>query len=170
MQENMLRLGDPGFDEADMAFAAEIQKSLTPADIATSIRKFGIKVRKPDALHGTTIPRNDIHDSLGGSTDVGDVSWITPTAQCWGACYAVGTPFHTWQMVAQGKSPAAHKGMIHAAKVMASTALDVLRDPELRASARAELQERTGGEPYRCPIPNDVLPPPVRALRKEQSA
>ena len=54
------------------------------------------------------------HEISYGSTDVGDVSWVTPTAQCWGACYAYGTPFHSWQMVAQGKLSLAHKGMVHA--------------------------------------------------------
>ena len=35
---------------------------------------------------------------LSGSTDVGDVSWIVPTMQCMTACWALGTPFHTWQV------------------------------------------------------------------------
>ncbi len=51
-----------------------------------------------------------------GSTDVGDVSWVTPTAQCWAPAWAIGTAPHTWQVVAQGKSPAAHKALAHAAK------------------------------------------------------
>jgi aminobenzoyl-glutamate utilization protein B len=98
-----------------------------------------------------------------GSTDVGDVSWITPTAQAYGACWAIGTPGHSWQVVAQGKAPAAHKAMIHAATAIAATALDAIRDPELLARAMAELQQKTGGKPYLCPIPDDVVPPSQRA-------
>ena len=55
-----------------------------------------------------------------GSTDVGDVSWVVPTAQIRGATHAIGTPGHSWQVTAQGKTPAAHKGMVHVAKVMAA--------------------------------------------------
>ena len=56
-------------------------------------------------------------------------SWIVPTVQCHTACFAIGTPFHTWQLVTQGNLPAAHKGMVLAAKAMAATAADVLRNP-----------------------------------------
>jgi aminobenzoyl-glutamate utilization protein B len=82
--------------------------------------------------------------------------------QMWGACFAVGTPGHSWQLVAQGMTPAAHKGMVHAAKVMAATALDAIRDPELLRRAKAELRERVGGDGYVCPIPDEVVPPPLR--------
>ena len=57
---------------------------------------------------------------LSGSTDVGDVSWIVPTMQCMTACWALGTPFHTWQVVSQGAMPIAHKGMLQAGKVIAA--------------------------------------------------
>ena len=56
---------------------------------------------------------------LIGSTDVGDVSWVIPTVQVHAPTVAIGTPFHTWQVVAQGKTPAAHKAMVQAAKAMA---------------------------------------------------
>jgi aminobenzoyl-glutamate utilization protein B len=83
----------------------------------------------------------------------------------WVACFAVGTPGHSWQLVAQGMSPAAHKGMVHAAKVMAATGLDMIRDPTLLQRAKAELSERVGTGGYRCPIPDEVVPPPLRGKR-----
>jgi aminobenzoyl-glutamate utilization protein B len=98
-----------------------------------------------------------------GTTDVGDVSWIVPTVQCHTACFAIGTPFHTWQLVTQGNLPAAHKGMVLAAKAMAATAADCLRNPDLVARAKAELKERNGGRDYHCPIPDDVTPDDLRA-------
>jgi aminobenzoyl-glutamate utilization protein B len=98
-----------------------------------------------------------------GTTDVGDVSWIVPTVQCHTACFAIGTPFHTWQLVTQGNLPAAHKGMVLAAKAMATTAADCLRNPHLIARAKAELKERTGGRAYVCPIPPEVTPDDLRA-------
>ncbi|WP_287314175.1 hypothetical protein [Mesorhizobium sp.] len=93
-----------------------------------------------------------------GTTDVGDVSWIVPTAQCHTACFAIGTGFHTWQLVTQGKLPAAHKGLILAAKTIASTAADCLRNPAIFTRAKAELKKRIGTRSYVCPIPRDVMP------------
>jgi aminobenzoyl-glutamate utilization protein B len=94
-----------------------------------------------------------------GSTDVGDVSWVVPTVQVHAPTVAIGTPFHTWQVVAQGKMPAAHKAMVQAAKAMAATAVAVLSDPALLAAAKADLSARTARTPYVCPIPRDVAPP-----------
>jgi aminobenzoyl-glutamate utilization protein B len=65
-------------------------------------------------------------------------------------------------VVAQGKSGAAHKAMLHAAKALAATALDVVHDPSILERAKAELREKTGGKPYVCPIPADVVPPSQR--------
>ncbi|MCI0752489.1 M20 family metallopeptidase [Teichococcus vastitatis] len=166
MHENIRRLGAPVFDDAERAFAAAIRETLTADDIESSVEFFGAP---PEAasldLAAEILPFDGTPRWMPGSTDVGDVSWVVPTVQCHGANYAVGTPFHTWQMVAQGKSPAAHKGMLHAAKAMAATALDAIRDPELLARAKAELRRRTGGRPYACPIPPEVKAPPLRAAR-----
>jgi len=56
---------------------------------------------------------------------------VVPTVQAKVATWAVGTSFHTWQAVAQGKSSIAHKGMIHATKVMASSAKALIEDPKI---------------------------------------
>ena len=75
----------------------------------------------------------------GGSTDVGDVSWVVPTVQTNVCCYAAGTALHSWQAVAQGKASIAHKGMLTATKVMACTGADLL---EIRSSSKRLI--RTG--------------------------
>jgi len=103
-----------------------------------------------------------LDEVLSGSTDVADVSWVTPTVQAWVACYAFATPLHSWQLVSQGKSGLAHAGMARAAQVLTATAIALLDEPELIAQAQAELLERRGGKPYACPIPAEVpLPMPV---------
>ena len=94
-----------------------------------------------------------------GSTDVGDVSWVVPTAQIRGATYAIGTPGHSWQLTAQGQSPLAKKGMVHAAKVMAATAVDALRNPGLIGAAKTDHDTQLGGRAFVNPIPDDVDPP-----------
>ena len=94
-----------------------------------------------------------------GSTDVGDVSWAVPTVQLWGTTWTLGTPFHTWQVVAHGKTPIAHKGLIHAAKVMAATGRALIENPDALAAAKAEHQAHLQKTPYVCPIPDDTMPP-----------
>ncbi len=94
-----------------------------------------------------------------GSTDVGDVSWVVPTVQAHCSTYAIGTPGHSWQLTAQGKTPAAKKGMAHVAKVMAATAIEALVDKTLIPRAKADLAARTKEQPYVSPLPADTKPP-----------
>ncbi|MCG7362737.1 M20 family metallopeptidase [Roseomonas sp. ACRSG] len=159
MQNNIERLGPPPFDDEDRAFAAEIQKTLTPEDIASAFKRMGVPVRRGVPLADQIIPLEAKGAAMVGSTDVGDVSWVVPTVQARGATYAIGTPGHSWQLTAQGKSPLAHKGMVHVAKIMAGVAVDALRDPKLIEAAKADLAERTAADPYVCPLPDDLTPP-----------
>ncbi|MEZ5856727.1 MAG: M20 family metallopeptidase [Hyphomicrobiaceae bacterium] len=158
MQRVFDRLGGPGFDASDNEFAAKIQATLGPDDIASAYRKAGID-SCPDALCDFVLPIDQKGEPMIGSTDVGDVSWAVPTVQARVATHAIGTPGHSWQITAQGKMPAAHKGMVHAAKVMAGTAMEAMRDPALIAAAKADHHKRTGGKGYQCPLPADVKPP-----------
>ena len=161
MQAELDRLGPVPFDAEDEVFAREIQKTLTEADIAATFRRIG---RTPDpdlALCDFVAPLDRQREGGEGSTDVGDVSWAVPTVQARVATCAIGTPFHTWQTVAQGKTPAAHKGMIHAAKIMAATACRLVENPELVEQAKARHREQLARTPYVCPIPDDVVPPLV---------
>ncbi len=159
MQDNLDRLGPPPFDEADRAFAAEIQATLTEEDIEAAFRRAGETVRTGLSLCDRNLALDAPRAPMMGSTDVGDVSWRVPTVQARGATYAIGTPGHSWQLTAQGKTPAAHKGMTHAAKVMAGTAIDALQDEALLARAKADHQMRLRGSPYECPLPADIDPP-----------
>lgn len=166
MHENMVALGPIAFDEADQAFAKVIQDTFTEEAIKSSIRLYQIKgdVFSNGKIDGSTPLHLGLRDFEGqshfraGSTDVGDVSWVTPTAQCWTPAWAIGTNPHTWQVVAQGKSPAAHKAMAHAAKTLASTGLSLITSPELLESVKKEWLEKTEGSDYVCPIPADVMP------------
>jgi aminobenzoyl-glutamate utilization protein B len=160
MQTELDHLGPVEFDDNDRAFAREIQKTLTEDDIAVSFRRCGMP--PPDhelPLCDFVAPLDLQGDGGEGSTDVGDTSWAVPTVQARVATCAVGTPFHTWQTVAQGKAPAAHKGMIYAAKVMAATAKRAIEDKALRDAAQAEHQASLNKTPYISPLPADVTPP-----------
>jgi aminobenzoyl-glutamate utilization protein B len=154
----MEELGPPHFDEEDRAFARDIQATLTPGDIDAIYRTIGM--RKTDApLADFIVPLDAKRNPAIGSTDVGDVSWVVPTVQAHAPTVAIGTPFHTWQVVAQGKTPAAHKAMVQVAKAMAATAAAVLTDPDLLAAAKADLADRVGDSGYVSPLPAHVEPP-----------
>jgi aminobenzoyl-glutamate utilization protein B len=165
MHRHIERLGPVPFDDADRAFAAEIQATLNEEDIVSSFARFGLKPRRGVPLCDTIFPPDSGDGSFVGSTDVGTVSWVVPTVQMRGATYAIGTPGHSWQLVAQGKAPAAHKGLEHAAKVMAGTALDLILDPKLIERARADHRERLNRTPFVNPIPDDVEPPLAAAAQ-----
>ncbi len=159
MQSELEKLGPVPFEEADEAFARDIQSTLTAADISTTFKRIGAKPQKGLALCDFVAPLDRQSEGGEGSTDVGDVSWAVPTVQARVATCAIGTPFHTWQTVAQGKAPAAHKGMIYAAKVMAATACRLVEDQGLVTAAKDTHQEHLQETPYKCPIPDDVRPP-----------
>jgi aminobenzoyl-glutamate utilization protein B len=158
MYDNFQRLGPPQFSDADRAFAAEIQGTLREEDIQAAYRRQGVVQGAAKSLCDLIVPLGTKGGGMNGSTDVGDVSWKVPTVQARGATYAIGTPGHSWQVVAQGKMPAAHTGMVHVAKVMAGTAVDAIQNPALVAAAKADHRARTGGQPYRSPLPADAKP------------
>lgn len=109
------------------------------------------------ALLDVVMPYIPSETAMPGSSDVGDVSWVCPTAQINVACYAADTPGHSWQLVAQGKEGPAHKGMLYAGKIMAAAAIELLNSPQLIEKAKEEHRLRVG-EGYICPIPAGVKP------------
>ncbi|MFJ5791815.1 M20 family metallopeptidase [Lysinibacillus sp. NPDC093197] len=154
MHDNFVALGVPQYDEKEQQFAKDIRATLSEADKKEDI-KANKELEGKDLAHviDPFIPSNGI---LPGTSDVGDVSWVVPTVQCMVACEPIGTPLHTWQVVSTGKTSIAHKGMLHAGKVMAATAIAVLQNPEVLEKAKLELIEQRNGEEYVCPIPPEV--------------
>ncbi|MFZ2857750.1 M20 family metallopeptidase [Acidovorax sp.] len=151
-------------DIGEQGQAGQFQATLSENDINAVSRPLASVLRGqvPAVFEGVAPYDPTVDDILFGSTDVADVSWITPTVQAWVACYAFGTPMHSWQMVSQGQSALAHAGMVRAARVLAGTAIELVQRPELIAQAKAELLERRQGKPYACPIPADVPLPFLR--------
>jgi aminobenzoyl-glutamate utilization protein B len=160
MRNQLEQLGPPDFDENERLFAREIQSTLSEFDIANSFALHGIEPVENKALGDILPPAKGAHARpLMVSGDLGDISWVVPTAQLFGATFAVGTQFHSWQMVAQGKTAAAHKGMVHAAKVMAATAVDLFRDQQMVKQIKTEHANRWGKSRYKSVMPDDAMPP-----------
>ena len=114
------------------------------------------------------VPYSSLHleQAGAGSTDVGDVSWQTPTVQMGAASWAPHTPGHSWQVTAQGKNATAHKSMLYAGKCMAATALRMAESPEKIEAAKAEWKTRLEGESY-VPIPQGIYPRAISELTKK---
>ena len=159
MQRNFDRLGAPPFDENDRIYARQIQATLSEEDIDSSFARAGVPRQANLPLCNFVVPRGTHGEPMIGSTDLGDVSWVVPTVQARVATHAIGTPGHSWQVTAQGKSGIAHKGFVHAAKVMAGTAVDCIIDETLLQRTKAEFRNKIEKTPYDCPLPADVRPP-----------
>jgi aminobenzoyl-glutamate utilization protein B len=95
----------------------------------------------------------------GGSTDVGDVSWMVPTAGLRTATWVPGTPAHSWQAVAAGGMSIGAKGMMVAAKTLALTAIDLYTNPAYIEEARAEFERRRGPDFVYWSLLGDRDPP-----------
>jgi aminobenzoyl-glutamate utilization protein B len=158
MQDVLEDLGPPPVEATDVAFARHLRGTMTDKDIAAAWRAVGLPERDLP-LADFTVPMGTDRKPMIGSTDVGDVSWVTPTVQAHAPTFAIGTPFHSWQMVTQGKTAYAHRAMVQVAKAMVAVGARVITEPALMAAAKADLAARTGKTPYVCPIPEGVEPP-----------
>ncbi|MGH2550711.1 MAG: amidohydrolase, partial [Thermomicrobiales bacterium] len=152
-------LGAIPFDEADFAYGQGVAAQYPEETRVDQLRKRHIPTSLVnDGLLAAPDPMRDGEEAGTGSTDVADVSWITPTAQFRTTCFALGVPGHSWANTATGGVGIGHKGMLHAAKGMAITAARLIEDPALLQAAKDEFAASTKGRPYQCPIPAHVSP------------
>lgn len=164
LQESMEEFGAPKFTEKEFTLARKFFETLSieeQEDIKKDLTQKHGKERAEEILKNpldTDIAPLELSPvAKPGSTDVGDVSYVTPTAQLLMATTALGTSPHTWQMTAQGNTSIARKGLHAAAGAMAMASIKVIEQPELAKKAREALNQETGGT-YVCPIPEDVQP------------
>ena len=159
MQGNLDQLGAPEFSKEEHLYAKKYQDTLTRKDIESAYSHAGIDLVEGQVLAETVVAGDVKPVDMGGSTDVADVSWVVPTVSLWGANYAIGTPFHSWQMTAQGKSSIAIKGMTHAAMVMAATGSDLILNKTILGDAWSEHNKTIEKEGYMLPISLSASPP-----------
>jgi aminobenzoyl-glutamate utilization protein B len=139
MYSNLTWLGPIAFTAEEQEFAKKIQR-------ATGV--------EPKGLDGSVQPwKEPKPDPEGGSTDVGDVSWIVPTLSMNATTSPVDAPWHAWPVVACGGMSIGHKGLLYAAKVLAATMVDFYEDAKTVAAIQAEFKEKTKGIVYKPFIP-----------------
>jgi aminobenzoyl-glutamate utilization protein B len=146
LDRNLRQVGAPRFTEEEKVFAAKVRETIPDAPEGPALNE--------EVLPLGTEPRRS-----GGSTDVGDVSWLVPTEQFRATTQAHGCPGHSWQITACTGTSIGEKGGMVAAKTLACTALDLLADEDLRETAKEEFKQRRGDVPYTLLIPADQKPP-----------
>lgn len=148
---NLTLVGPAAYDEADHAFARELQQA------------FGVEAQ---GMHGEIEPFDSAAaPEPGGSTDVANISWVCPTIDLNVANWPRNVPAHSWASTAASGSPAAYKAMNVASKVLACAGVDVLTDPDLVASMRAEFERASAAFPYVSPVGPDDHPSLPSSMR-----
>lgn len=141
---NLSRVGGVTWTSRERAFAAELRETLggpePPEGLQEEVQPFAV-------------------ESFGASTDVGDVSWLVPTAGIETATLVPGTSLHSWQAMATTGTGIGTKGMMNAARAMATTAVDLYREPGVIEEAWEELRRRRGPEFTYSPLLGDREPP-----------
>ncbi|MDD3252647.1 MAG: M20 family metallopeptidase [Lachnospiraceae bacterium] len=167
LYENFKELGVPSYTEEELAFADRLAVTYeghdkvpgVAAEYDETARETVEKQQKESghAMNAFLAPLYQGDAFKAGSTDVGDVSWLTPTAQIHVASWPNGCPGHSWQNVSCDGTEIGHKAAVHAGKVLAAAAIDLMQRPEVLAQARTEFEKRTK-DGYVCPIPAGAVP------------
>jgi aminobenzoyl-glutamate utilization protein B len=139
MQANIEAVGMPQWSHADQEFAHALQRLLEapPLGLPTEVAR----LVEPSAAPAS-----------GGSDDIGDVSWVVPTAILSYPSNVPGMTGHHWSSAMAMATPIAHQGATAGAKVLAATLLDLMTNDSLRAEAaryfRDEQLKGTTYEPF----------------------
>lgn len=165
---NMNEIPLPDYTAEERRFAEELDATCPASDrlpghgtaydpaVCSTVRELSENGTLP--LNDFIIPFYSGNEFEPGSTDVGDVSWQTPTAQFTAVTFTAHSPGHSWQNVSAGASTIGDKGMLYAAKVLACSAAELMKSPELLHSAASEFAARLDGRKYLCPVPEDAAP------------
>ncbi len=146
LQRNMEIVGMPEWTEEEHEFAREIQKNVEVKETGMPLKVNPLK-KPSETFVG------------GGSSDVGDVTLIAPTATLRFPGLIPGSISHHWSTVSATYGSAAWKGLNAGAKAIAASAIDLLTQPEELKKIRTEFEEYSKDHPYESFLPEDAVPP-----------
>jgi aminobenzoyl-glutamate utilization protein B len=162
MHENLEKVGPPKFTSDDIEFAKSMSESISIKEKRQTLQRYGGDIAESlmgKYLCDIIIPPFGKGQTMGGSTDVADVSWVTPTGELYIACCPLGVPGHSWQITASSGSGIGHRGLLTAAATLAMSAIDFMINPELVSRAKQEFLIKTKDNPYKSAMPTDIKPP-----------
>ena len=156
IQKNLEAVGGVIYDARERAFAeALIKASGNPDSLIDHAARVEPLAEFPE-------------EGSGGSSDVGDVSWVVPLASFGAATFVPGSPGHSWQNVAADGSTIGTKGLLVASKVFALTAVDLFTDAKLLRDINDEFLKATGPEFKYAPLLGDRKPAlDYRVIKKD---
>ena len=164
---NMREIGTPEYSKEELEFARKIGETVPKAMKRDGLRKNELpdweRFMDVDLVREVLDPWTE-GKVMAGSTDVSDVSWNTPTIEFGTTSGVLGTPGHSWHVVACSGMSIGHKSLLFAAKTIAGTALDLITKPDLLRKAQDELKERLGGRTYKSA--NIDIEPPLEVARQ----
>lgn len=142
----------------NMEFVGPITYSKEELNFADKIMKeYGIESK---GIIGAVKPLEETKkDPDGGSTDVGDVSYIVPEITLLVTTAPYQSPWHSWVVVACGGMSIGHKGMLYASKTLGTTMVDLFENEKLRNEIKEEFLKRKGKEVWKAMLPDG--PPPI---------
>jgi aminobenzoyl-glutamate utilization protein B len=146
MQKNIDLVGMPEWTEEEHSYARALQKELGEEEKGMPIEVGEIR-------------DSGLHFVGGGSSDVGDVTLIAPTASIRFPGQVPGAIGHHWSAVAGNCGSTAWKGLNAGAKAIAASAIDMLTKPEELKKVRDEFETYTKENPYKPFLPEDAEPP-----------
>ena len=162
MMEHFRYRGAPEFDEKDLLFARELQQTLHEGALEKTLQEHELSREElTDPLCRKVLDRAGVFSEgrlLSGSTDVGDVSHLVPTAQITTCCMPLGVPLHSWQSTASFGSSIGLRGMETAAFVLGDTGMELFRNPSILEAAREEFVNNPDRGIYKSPLPEDARP------------
>ncbi len=147
MHANLSEVGGVMYDEEEKEFAKKIAATFEYGD--------NVAIELAERVNPFKITRK----GTGGSTDVGDVSWVVPTTGLRTATWVTGTSAHSWQAVAAGGMSIGKKGMVNAAKTITMTAMDLFNNPAVIEKAKIELDRSRGANFEYKSLLGDRKPP-----------
>ncbi|CDQ41999.1 MULTISPECIES: amidohydrolase [Virgibacillus] len=158
MYENMITAGSQKFSLEEDSFANDLVATVDQEIVQSAKQSMGVTFKEhlPEDFYNLQHLKGT---SIGGSTDVGDVSWITPVGQIMTTCAPIGVQPHSWQATASYGSSIGLKGMHLAAKSIALTLYDLITNESVIDKARNEFEKDTNGKGYTAGIPDSVQPP-----------
>jgi aminobenzoyl-glutamate utilization protein B len=136
IHEHMQAVSVPAWTDEEQAFARECQRSF-------GVPELGLAPQPLPLLPERT---------LGGSTDVGDVSWNTPTVVFLYPSFPIGVGLHTWPVTACGGMSIGTKAAIGAATIQTRLGLELMTDEALRHAVRDDFEKRRAGKSYVSPL------------------